>query len=1080
MRQPVPFGKYLLLDRISVGGMAEVFRAKSYGVEGFEKIIAIKRILPAMGEDKDFIKMFIDEAKIAGQLSHANICQIFELGKILGSHFIAMEYIWGKDLLQIQNRLRKLGDVMPVGMACYVTSKVCEGLDYAHRKKDAMGRPLEIIHRDCSPQNVLVSYEGEVKIIDFGIARAASRSSRTNAGVLKGKFGYMSPEQVRGLPLDHRSDLFAIGTCFYESLTGERLFQGESDFSTLERVRNADVRPPSQLNQNIPPEVEGIVMRALTRDPKARFESGAEMHAALQAFLTRQSVPFTSKTLADWVKAAFRDDLEREKQQMEDYKRIGRDGLIAGVPQARARMDIVAELGQPPPIEGDPTALGGPSFEDMSQDELDAWLNTSLPSGAQPPGPNVAAGRRAAPQGARGKVVRAGSEGDWEPEEAPTEVFGEIGVPTPPGLEALGRRGGTAAPPSVLASPAPVPARSGRGTLGPSSHAPSTAPAHAPPGRAAGAPGQGPPGMAPQGAMIHPSPSVRGPSGAPPQPGQPYQGAPQPQHGQPYPGPPQPQHGQPYQGPPQPQHGQPYPGPPPQHGQPYPGPPPQHGQPYPGTPQPQHGRPHQGPPSGQPYQGQPPPPPQQGQPYQGPHGQGPTMLGPPGLHDHGNSDQRPRNQGSHVGPQPHPASVPLAGGAYPHPADPAAANRQTMLAGRPPAMPPAPEGGSLPAFYPVLQPGRPLYPEVAGGNHGPYPPPASERPRGPSVAPRPSGGLWRRASSTRDIAIGCAIAALVVAGIVSAKFLLFGDEPEAEAQIAATGTILVSVRDSQPAEVAVDGKIAGAIRDKSPLTLSALPPGGHTVQVTRAGAPDCDREVKLASRQVLVVECDFPKQPTYGRLILEGIEPTHRVFVDDQEISVEAAREPLHLTPGVEHAIQVKAGTGAAATVDEFTIELEPGTELRRALKTGKSPTRDKDRGESGSRSTRGASARESRAAPPEPSSEEVQLEDDDDLDEPEPPTRSRGGARAGAAAASSAVTSTQPGSFTAFTQPFARVFIDGKDTGKMTPIAPRSAIALPPGSHDITFVVGEKRFNYRITIAPGEHKNLIRTLPVQ
>ncbi|HYU16097.1 MAG TPA: serine/threonine-protein kinase, partial [Candidatus Acidoferrum sp.] len=399
MRQPVPFGKYLLLDRVSVGGMAEVFRAKSYGVEGFEKVIAIKRILPAMGEDKDFIKMFIDEAKIAGQLSHANICHIFELGKIGGSHFIAMEYIWGKDLLQIQNRLRKVGQVMPVGMACYVIAKVCEGLDYAHRKKDAMGRPLEIIHRDCSPQNVLVSYEGEVKLIDFGIARAASRSSRTNAGVLKGKFGYMSPEQVRGLPLDHRSDLFAVGTCFYESLTGERLFLGESDFSTLEKVRNADIRPPSQLNRSIPPEVEAIVMRALARDPKARFESGAEMHAALQSYLTRQAVPSTNKSLADWLRHAFKDDLEREKQQMEEYKRIGRDGLIAGVPQARAQVDFLEELGPPPPLEGEPTTLEGPSFEDMTAEELDAWLK-AFPSGAPEPGSQPAIERKPAVGGA--------------------------------------------------------------------------------------------------------------------------------------------------------------------------------------------------------------------------------------------------------------------------------------------------------------------------------------------------------------------------------------------------------------------------------------------------------------------------------------------------------------------------------------------------------------------------------------------------------------------------------------------------------------------------------------------------------
>src|ERR1700704_5459495 len=223
--------------------MAEVFKAKSYGVEGFEKIIAIKRILPTMGEDRDFIKMFIDEAKIAGQLAHANICQIFELGRIDGSHFIALAYIWGKDLLQIQNR-----------------------------KRDPLGRPLEIVHRDCSPQNVLVSYEGEVKVIDFGIAKATSRNSRTMAGVLKGKFGYMSPEQVRGLPLDRRSDIFALGTMLYECLTGDRLFQGETDFSTLEKVRNVDIRPPREINPAIPEVVERVIMKALAKDVDDRYQ----------------------------------------------------------------------------------------------------------------------------------------------------------------------------------------------------------------------------------------------------------------------------------------------------------------------------------------------------------------------------------------------------------------------------------------------------------------------------------------------------------------------------------------------------------------------------------------------------------------------------------------------------------------------------------------------------------------------------------------------------------------------------------------------------------------------------------------
>ncbi|HEX8112268.1 MAG TPA: serine/threonine-protein kinase, partial [Kofleriaceae bacterium] len=408
MRQPVPFGKYLLLDRISVGGMAEVFKAKSYGVEGFEKIIAIKRILPTMGEDRDFIKMFIDEAKIAGQLAHANICQIFELGRIDGSHFIAMEYIWGKDLLQIQNRLRKIKQPMPIPMACFVIAKVLEGLDYAHRKRDPLGRPLEIVHRDCSPQNVLVSYEGEVKVIDFGIAKATSRNSRTMAGVLKGKFGYMSPEQVRGLPLDRRSDLFALGTMLYECLTSDRLFQGETDFSTLEKVRNVDVRPPREINPNIPPAVEAVIMKALAKDVEERYQWCSEMLADLQAFLMSQDAVFTAKSLSSWLKDVFAGEIDRERQQLEQYKRVGRDGLIDGMPAAEAKIDVVAGLGEAPPVEGDPTVLGGPNFDDIEQ-----------AAGASPEiGP--------APGSPATRAASESEEGEDFGEEAPTEIFGEI------------------------------------------------------------------------------------------------------------------------------------------------------------------------------------------------------------------------------------------------------------------------------------------------------------------------------------------------------------------------------------------------------------------------------------------------------------------------------------------------------------------------------------------------------------------------------------------------------------------------------------------------------------------------------
>ena len=218
--------------------MAEVFKAKVVGVEGFERIVALKRILPNIAEDEEFITMFIDEAKIAVQLQHANIAQIFDLGKVDDAYFIALEYVHGRDLRGIFDDVRKHRQTMPLAQVCYLTMQVCEGLDYAHNKRDVQGRALNLVHRDVSPQNVLIGYEGEVKLIDFGIAKAAGKASKTQAGILKGKFGYMSPEQVRGLPIDRRSDIFAVGIILYEMLTGERLFVGESDFSTLEKVRN--------------------------------------------------------------------------------------------------------------------------------------------------------------------------------------------------------------------------------------------------------------------------------------------------------------------------------------------------------------------------------------------------------------------------------------------------------------------------------------------------------------------------------------------------------------------------------------------------------------------------------------------------------------------------------------------------------------------------------------------------------------------------------------------------------------------------------------------------------------------------
>ena len=418
MRQPVPFGKYLLLDRISVGGMAEVFRAKSFGVEGFEKLLAIKRILPSMADDREFLRMFVDEAKIAGQLSHPSIAQIYELGREGNSPYIAMEYVWGKDLLQIYNRFRKLGERMPTTMACHVMAKACEALDYAHRKRDPLGNPLQIVHRDCSPQNILVSYEGEVKIIDFGIAKAASRMSQTNAGVLKGKFAYLSPEQVRGVPIDRRSDLFALGTVFFECLTGERLFHSDSDFTTLERVRDADVPRPRDVCPDLPEEVERILLRILAKDPDDRYQHGREIYRELQEFLRTQEHPYTASALGSWIRRAFPREMDRERDLLERYRRIGPDGkprpsspvlptqldaevLLSSTRSPRAGLDPPPATDDEVGLDGD-TLLGGPDIADLEPDAID------------PPAP-------------LGRVPKPSVATSDFADEAPTEVHGEIG-----------------------------------------------------------------------------------------------------------------------------------------------------------------------------------------------------------------------------------------------------------------------------------------------------------------------------------------------------------------------------------------------------------------------------------------------------------------------------------------------------------------------------------------------------------------------------------------------------------------------------------------------------------------------------
>jgi serine/threonine protein kinase len=302
--QPVPieeYGNYFLLEKIAVGGMAELFKAQQRGVQGFQKIVAIKRILAHFSDNEDFVTMFIDEAKLAAQLTHPNIVQIFDLGKSGNSYYIAMEYVNGRDLRALLKKLREYGRPFPEQVAAFVVMKVAAALDYAHRKRGFDDQELKLVHRDISPQNVILSTEGAVKLVDFGIAKAVSKASHTMAGALKGKLLYMSPEQAMGLPLDNRSDLYSLGLVLFELLTGQRCFQSDSELGVLEKVRLGRIAELTALNPKISREMAAIVNRALQKNVDHRYPSARFMERDLREYLQHQGMHITEHEVAEYM-----------------------------------------------------------------------------------------------------------------------------------------------------------------------------------------------------------------------------------------------------------------------------------------------------------------------------------------------------------------------------------------------------------------------------------------------------------------------------------------------------------------------------------------------------------------------------------------------------------------------------------------------------------------------------------------------------------------------------------------------------------------------------------------------------------
>ncbi|HEX8819673.1 MAG TPA: serine/threonine-protein kinase [Archangium sp.] len=305
------YGNYQLIKRLAMGGMAQIYLARPRSPGGAEKLV-VKRILPHLAENADFIRMFLDEARIAARLNHPNIVQIHDLGAQDDSFFIAMEYIHGEDLRRVWKRADRAGTPIPVPLVCRVIIDACAGLDYAHKKTDAQGKPLGIVHRDISPQNILLTFDGRVKVVDFGIAKAADQATVTRSGVLKGKYSYMSPEQAAGQKVDCRSDIFALGVVLYELLTCIRLFKRPNDMATLQAVADCNILPPSQANPRVPKDLDALVMKALARGPDDRFAEAAQLQLALEDWLASHPLPSSTADVAAFMQTLYATRLAEE------------------------------------------------------------------------------------------------------------------------------------------------------------------------------------------------------------------------------------------------------------------------------------------------------------------------------------------------------------------------------------------------------------------------------------------------------------------------------------------------------------------------------------------------------------------------------------------------------------------------------------------------------------------------------------------------------------------------------------------------------------------------------------------------
>jgi serine/threonine-protein kinase len=334
---PEKIGRYQLCFELASGGMASVYLARAEGTPGFQKLVALKRIHSHLADEKDYVEMFLDEARIASRITHANVCSVFDFGEAEGEYFIAMEYLVGEPLSRVHRRVvadadQRSSPLLPARMA-RVIAQACEGLHAAHELQDSDGESLHVVHRDVSAENLFVTYNGATQVVDFGIAHARQRVHHTEAGQVKGTFPYMAPEQMTAAVVDRRVDIWALGAVLWELLTLRRLFLRDTDVDTMYAVLSGEIRPPSDYRSDVPTELDEIVLKALQRNPEERWQSAREMGKALHRFLANQEELVGPAELAEWMAELFPNGESRKRQLMEIARTT--DASIASDPPHR-------------------------------------------------------------------------------------------------------------------------------------------------------------------------------------------------------------------------------------------------------------------------------------------------------------------------------------------------------------------------------------------------------------------------------------------------------------------------------------------------------------------------------------------------------------------------------------------------------------------------------------------------------------------------------------------------------------------------------------------------------------------------